>query len=313
MEAPIETRGSALVGVLAWIFAGKESWTVGIANNFLTMVKNPGLIAPFGSWVSSKLLLGKPPTVSPYDGLKLSGWTSFSEFQFRRGGIPAEERALLGWCRKQISGPSVALDVGGNIGLFALSMAVAGFEKVYSFEPVPFNFTRFEQNMKLNPEQAARITVTHAAASEAKGVMPFAVSETSPGTCHILTNDAAPAGYYRIDVPVLTLDEFCAERKVDRVGFLKIDVEGYEKFVLRGASRLLGARAIDFVFLEFIHKAFWDAGYNPMDLVDMLDEAGYRPVESESGMAGRPMSREQLAVETPGLIKNVLWVKKTGA
>jgi hypothetical protein len=49
----------------------------------------------------------------------------------------------------------------------------------------------------------------------------------------------------------VTVDQFCAERGVDRLDLLKIDTEGHELEVLEGASQTLQARGVRFVFLEF--------------------------------------------------------------
>ncbi len=52
-------------------------------------------------------------------------------------------------------------------------------------------------------------------------------------------------------VEVRTLDDFCAEQGVERIDFLKLDVEGHELAVLRGAQRMLGAGAVSMIQFEF--------------------------------------------------------------
>jgi hypothetical protein len=52
-------------------------------------------------------------------------------------------------------------------------------------------------------------------------------------------------------VRITTVDDFCQSNGIDRIHLLKLDVEGYELKVLEGASRLLAARAIDFIQFEF--------------------------------------------------------------
>ena len=58
--------------------------------------------------------------------------------------------------------------------------------------------------------------------------------------------------YRRTEVKVLTLDEYCANLSIDEIDFLKIDVEGFEKEVLKGAKNLLKNKKIKYIQLELI-------------------------------------------------------------
>src|SRR6185503_7130533 len=52
-------------------------------------------------------------------------------------------------------------------------------------------------------------------------------------------------------VPARTIDGYCAKQGIKRIHFLKIDVEGHELEVLRGANALLQSNGIDFIQFEF--------------------------------------------------------------
>jgi hypothetical protein len=77
-------------------------------------------------------------------------------------------------------------------------------------------------------------------------------------------------------VPVTTLDRFAATRGIDRVSLLKIDVEGFEPEVLRGAKGLLRAGAIDLVLFEYSPRFYLQRGLDPLAPVAVLREYGYR-------------------------------------
>jgi FkbM family methyltransferase len=189
-------------------------------------------------------------------------------------------------------------------------MAAAGMN-VYAFEPVPMNFSRFEKNVELNPEQGRRIELTRAAVGAAPGVLPFLVNRRSPGTCKIGTAADVTADDELIEVPVITLDGFCSERGLGTaahtIPFLKIDVEGFELGVVQGARNLLDRRAISFIYLEVIHAAFANAGYSAGDLYDYLASAGYQAVRSSPGEFGVPIPREVFANRDAEGTRNVLF------
>jgi hypothetical protein len=55
----------------------------------------------------------------------------------------------------------------------------------------------------------------------------------------------------QVRVPVSTLDKFCSERSVKQIDVLKIDTEGFEFEVLKGATSMLDRKAIKFIYFEF--------------------------------------------------------------
>jgi hypothetical protein len=75
-----------------------------------------------------------------------------------------------------------------------------------------------------------------------------------------------------IDVPVRRLDD--VDTGVGSIALLKVDVEGYERFVLAGAPRTLARTAV--VFYESSESSFRSQGYGTGDVVRLLDAAGFR-------------------------------------
>jgi hypothetical protein len=79
----------------------------------------------------------------------------------------------------------------------------------------------------------------------------------------------------RIEVPTGTLDEFCATEDIEHVGLLKVDVEGAEGRVLRGASALLAAHRIALLFVELSDNTLETDGWSSRQVIDLLDGHGY--------------------------------------
>lgn len=70
------------------------------------------------------------------------------------------------------------------------------------------------------------------------------------------------------------LDQYCGMADVNKIGFLKVDVEGGEFRVLRGAKSLLGRKAIRVIQFEY-GMCYKDSGFTLMEVVDFLEGYGY--------------------------------------
>jgi len=175
----------------------------------------------------------------------------------------------------------VALDVGANVGpytvLFGQWVGAAG--RVMAFEPAPAAFRGLERQVALN--RLTRIVELHrAAVSDAVGEAEF-VSDGSAGTNH-LTGRAGGEGH-RIRVPTTTIDAVCAERGV-RPRLVKIDVEGAELAVLRGARATLASLdAGAAVFVEMHPRAWALQGVSVAQVQAELAAAGWRAVPLRAG------------------------------
>ena len=82
----------------------------------------------------------------------------------------------------------------------------------------------------------------------------------------------APTG--QESVQTIALDDFCTQQGIDRIHLLKIDVEGAEYQVLKGAKMLLQAKRIDCIVFEFGVTSF-DMGNTPEEIKTLLHSSGY--------------------------------------
>ncbi len=292
-----------------------------LVRNLKTLISNPQMLFPLLAWESAKRLHHRPPIMTPHDGIRFGAFTSFSEFLLRHQGLDPEDRAVIRHCltqRPDTTSTATALDVGGNMGLFSLTLAASGYQKIYAFEPIAFNADRFQSNLTLNPTLAPRITLTRAAISDRPGQLTMVLDRNSPGTCRILTpieltaNAPLPSHQQRVQAPVLTLDTFATDHALTDITFLKIDVEGFEPCVLKGAQRLLAAGAIHFIFMEVIFQAWQLTGHTPAQVYDLLADHHYLPTSPATLAA--PFStipRATFIAQTPGGSRNILWSRHT--
>lgn len=170
-------------------------------------------------------------------------------------------------------------DVGANIGSFTIAIAqLPKIERVHSFEPMPTLYSELVENIRRN-DGADKIRSHNVAASESTGSVDFAIIGNYSGANGIaatLIHDS-PAVQGTMKVKTITLDEVNKASQSMPKGpcFIKIDVEGHELAVLKGACDLLqnacvlqvemyGSRLeceeINFFLHEHGYRCFWKIG-----------------------------------------------------
>jgi len=157
----------------------------------------------------------------------------------------------------------VMIDCGANIGQLALfganCVAPQGF--VIAIEAHPKTFQYLETHMKLNAIRNIRLV--HAAVGEKDGVIQFSDQKADDGN-HVVDAEG-------IAVPMHPLDSLIPPGT--KVKLLKIDVEGYEKFVFEGGARVLDDT--DCVFFESSSFLFARYGYTCDDVFAELRKHGF--------------------------------------
>jgi FkbM family methyltransferase len=124
--------------------------------------------------------------------------------------------------------PRCVVDVGANIGVFSLYQSMLKrAEQVIAFEPSPDVFPRLVRNIEINGIKNVR--VVNAAVGDESGILSFSESRISANS---RVSEMGP-----LKVPCVRLDDEL--RDVPSIDILKIDTEGYETHVLRGASETL--------------------------------------------------------------------------
>ena len=148
---------------------------------------------------------------------------------------PYESELLI----KNIKGGDIVIDVGANIGYYTLLFAkkVGENGKVYAFEPDPVSFTILEKNIKDN--KFRNIEAFNIALSDKRESLQLFISAENLGD-HRLFDDHK-VKRKKTTVKANTLDLFFKGEKFkkNKISLIKIDTQGYEPFVIKGAQQLI--------------------------------------------------------------------------
>src|SRR2546426_8633981 len=170
----------------------------------------------------------------------------------------------------------VAFDVGANVGCHTLVMAnaVGATGRVMAFEPNPAIFERLRANLCLNRFTQVE-TVPLCLSDRAGRQTLFAPldDDYNQGLASVHRENLDRRSR-AIEVRSVTLDDFVSTRALERLDLLKIDVEGHEFQVVRGARQVL-QQLRPLLVLEFSERQWENAGVRPCQLEDYLGELGY--------------------------------------
>ena len=148
------------------------------------------------------------------------------------------ETKVCAWILRRIGRESVFLDVGANVGLISFTVARCG-ARVIAFEASSTNCLRWRANSALNPD--VDVELVEAAVGDKDGTAMLMLGGESGW------HTISPHG--SLEVRQITLDDWTLRNDVQWIDVLKLDVEGYEGQVLRGAQRLLHESRIGAIVL----------------------------------------------------------------
>lgn len=196
---------------------------------------------------------------------------------FRKPDISVTIQEVLGRMKSEEK-EGFVVDVGANVGMATFAAAVMGF-RVLAFEPVFENLQRICDGIFFN-RVGDLVTVFEAAASDKLGNITFhklvgrldnsAVSATGAKMAFKSNEEIA------LQVISIPLDEVISES--EPVLLLKIDVQGWEYHVLRGAKKLLSRKESEAPYLiyEEDERLLQASNSSAKEIRDFLSSVGYR-------------------------------------
>lgn len=183
--------------------------------------------------------------------------------------------------KKFIRKDTILLDIGANVGYFTLIAAgIIEDGKVYSFEPENNNYEILLKNIELNGFK--NIVPLRKAVSNSNGVTKLFKDKKNFG-CHSLSKGNVHENNGFIEVETIALDSFLEKINFDHNRsnsnesniFVKLDVQGFESFVLEGAENLLKQSNI-VMMMEFWPEGIKNTGKDPLKLLNQIKSSGFQ-------------------------------------
>ena len=192
--------------------------------------------------------------------------------------LGVHEKHTVATYRKLLQKGGVAIDIGANIGSHTLHLAdiVGERGKVVAVEPTKFAFAKLTRNLEVNPTLSARVSAIQAMLGEDEdGTVPDTLPSSWPldqsGDIHPLLGSSEKS----TDGAILTTVDTIVEREgLDRIDLIKLDVDGFEVAVLRGAKKTLARLKPRFV-MELQEYTLRERGYSLEELVSIFRDLGY--------------------------------------
>lgn len=177
------------------------------------------------------------------------------------------EREFFRIADELLSRGGVFFDVGANYGLLSFGLAKKFGEAVHFhlFEPNPSLVRAIERTRELY--HSMRSVMNEVAVSDENGFVLFDVDPDQTGVSHITEVGGSP-------VPSIKLDDYINAAQLERIDFVKLDIEGYELSALRGAERALKNRIVQAVYFEYFEKYLVRVA-PPQVLLEYLDSLGF--------------------------------------
>ena len=161
-------------------------------------------------------------------------------------------------------------------------------------EPNPSTLHALQKNIERN--QSDQVACFQCAIADHDGIVRFASREHARANASIAGGAQVENG--SLFVPCLTLDSFCLQNGIEKISMLKVDVEGYETIVFRGATSVLNIIRPRMVFFEVCPALTRMAGYDPFEPPMILAGCGYKLNRiSRGGQLTSTIPREAASVD----------------
>ncbi len=200
-----------------------------------------------------------------YDGYR---FTSFCREIFRV--LMGDETEPLNEVKELVSGIAprcVVLDIGAHIGMYTVRLAdICREGRIVAVEPDPRNRVYLKANVALNRLRNVEI-VPYAISDKSGEKVRFALATVS-GHSRINKTIKDSEYYDYIYVETITLDDLVESIGLEKVDFIKIDVEGYEMHVLRGAEKIIRSYK-PYMLIETFYE-------NRKQVYEFLEKHGYK-------------------------------------
>lgn len=190
------------------------------------------------------------------------------------------ERSEIAFFRSRFAADMTFIDVGANVGLYsALALSMPGFRgRVLAIEPHAESRAYLQKTIEANGGAAQ---ICDLAASDRPGTLTLYKNPENKGDNRLYA-DPLLSGEERIAAD--TLDNICGRYGITSAQFIKIDVQGAEAQVMRGAKELLAASTDCVLMTEFWPYGLARSGADGLAYLELLQDSGFRLYELRNSL-----------------------------
>ena len=179
-----------------------------------------------------------------------------------------------------VGNSKVLFDIGANIGWYSIHLSkMMPNVRIYAFEPIPETYKQAKSNINLN--NLKNIELCNIALAAKKEKLNFYYSPTITGASSS-QNITENLNMIKIECDADTLDNYVMDNNIEKIDFIKCDVEGAEYFVFQGGLETI-KRNKPIVFTEMLRKWAAKFDYHPNDIIDLFKSFGYNCFYSSKG------------------------------
>jgi FkbM family methyltransferase len=194
-------------------------------------------------------------------------------------GFEKDETTFL---KRVLKNGDIFIDAGSNVGYFSLqaSSIVGKDGKIVCFEPSPVTYQRLMENIGVNGFK--NIIAVNKGLSDKEGKLNLNISENGFDAWNTFAAVKDEKFQSFVAVEMSTLDKELEDLDKNKISLIKIDVEGWEKFVLLGGKNLFRNYS-PAIMIEFTEANTYAAGYFVQENYDILADWGYQWFKFENG------------------------------
>jgi FkbM family methyltransferase len=208
--------------------------------------------------------------------------------------FPSEyERENFDFLRANCKKGDVVIDIGAHIGLFSVcaSQLTGETGKVYAFEPAPKTNNLLKHTITINKMQNT-IHSRKEAIGEADGVTFFNISDLEADNSNSLVAYKTDRELRKVEINLMSIDSFVSKYTLNKVNFIKIDAEGYELDVLKGAQQTL--KTLKPTVILALHPAGINANGDTLEQIfDLIQSLSFTMF-----LVKKKISREEFCSQT---------------
>ena len=222
--------------------------------------------------VWNKISFGMPlPVRLPFGGWYLA-WNDINDDCIFAGNYEKSEKLFV---ESFLKPGMTVLDIGAHHGFYTLlaSKKVGHEGRVIAFEPSPREKRKLLWHIKLNHYK--NVKVEDVALGNKEGNVEFFVVQGRDTGCNSLLPPKVTEPTRVVEVRVIKLDNYLKDHRIDHVDFIKMDVEGAELSVLKGATGLLQHKPRPVILCELADTRTQSWGYKAKEVVVFLSNLGY--------------------------------------